>query len=114
MELKLSVNEKNEAERLVLISAIGLLESLENGIVTIEDCENYLFNPYSVSVLEGKKLDTEVIEIIELGCELEDVQSLVPDKLQDEIKGLKEQAKERLKNIPLSKDPYDVKKWIDK
>ncbi|EOH96856.1 hypothetical protein UAY_02587 [Enterococcus moraviensis ATCC BAA-383] len=94
MKLKLSANKKNEAERLVLTIAIGLLESLENGLLTINDCENYLFSPCSVSILEEKGLSGDVIEIVELGCELEDIQSLRPAKLKDGIRDLKEQSKE--------------------
>ncbi|MCA5014045.1 MULTISPECIES: DUF3969 family protein [unclassified Enterococcus] len=113
MELTFNVIKKNEAERLILVTVIGLLESLENELLTIEDCENYLFSPYSVSILEEKGLSEDVIEIVELGCELEDVQSLRPAKLKDGIRELKEQAKEYLKKIAPSDDPYDVKKWLD-
>jgi hypothetical protein len=113
MKLKISVAKKNEAERLMLITAIGLLDALENELLTIEDCENYLFSPYSVSILEEQCLNKEVIEIIELGCELEDVQSLRPTKLKEEIIELKARAKICLKKIKPSEDPYDVKKWLD-
>ncbi|MBO0424078.1 DUF3969 family protein [Enterococcus plantarum] len=114
MELRLSVDKNNEAERLVLVSVIGLLEALENDLLTIEDCENYLFSPYSVSILEEKNMNPQIIEIIELGCELEDVQSLIPDKLKEEIRDLKERAKEYLKNTNPSENPYEVKKWVDR
>ena len=113
MEISLSVDKKNESERLVLVNAIGLLESLENELLTIEDCENYLFSPYSVSILEEKNMNPQIIEIIELGCELEDIQSLMPDKLNVEIRDLKERAKECLKNTTPYENPYEVKKWID-
>ncbi|WP_314060309.1 DUF3969 family protein [uncultured Vagococcus sp.] len=114
MQLNLSVNKTNEAERLILVSAIGLLESLENQVLTIDDCENYLFSPYTVSILEEKGVSEKVIEIVELGCELEDIQSLMPDRLKEEIHTLKLQAYECLRGVPLSDDPFDVKKWLDK
>lgn len=114
MKLNLSVVKENEAERLILVSAIGLLESLENDLLTIEDCEHYLFSPYSVSILEEKGINEKIIEIIELGCELEDIQSLMPDKLKKGIKDLKIQASELLLGTSSSADPYEVKKWLDK
>ncbi len=114
MELILRVDEKTEAERLVLVCAIGLLESLENDILTIEDCEKYLFSPYSVQLLKKKNLDEKVIEIIELGCELEDVQSLNPDKLSKNIRELKAQASKQLKVSGLSENQYDSLHWLSK
>lgn len=114
MKLNLSVIKENEAERLILVSAIGLLESLENDLLTIEDCEHYLFSPYSVSILEEKGINQKIIEIIELGCELEDIQSLMPDRLKKGIGDLKMQARELLKETLPSEDLYEVKNWLDK
>lgn len=114
MKLNLSVITENKAERLVLVSVIGLLESLEKDLLTIEDCEHYLFSPYSVSILEEKCINEKIIEIIKLGCELEDIQTLMPDKLKKGIKDLKMQASELLKETSPSEDPYEVKKWLDK
>ncbi len=114
MQLNLSVIKKNEAERLILVSLIGLLDSLEKQLLTLEDCENYLFSPYTVSILEEKGISEKVIEIVELGCELEDIQSLMPDRLKEEVNTLKLQAYECLREVPLSDDPFDVKKWLDK
>ncbi|MBC1504080.1 DUF3969 family protein [Listeria booriae] len=114
MKLILSVDKKNEAERMVLICIIGLLDSLENNLLTIEECEGYLFSPYSVTILKEKNLDSQVIEILELGCELEDVQSLLPDKLQAEIQDLKARAKECLKKSLNSSNQYQVQNWLEK
>lgn len=113
MKLNLSVIKKKEAERLILVSVIGLLESFENQLMTLEDCENYLFSPYTVSILEEKGISGKIIEIVELGCELEDIQSLMPNRLKEEVNTLKLQAFECLIELSHSDDPYNVKKWLD-
>lgn len=67
MVIRLSV-DSNGSERMLLDSVIGLLEALVNEWLTIDECENYLFNPYSVSVLEGENINFQILKIIELGC----------------------------------------------
>ncbi len=99
MKLNLSVIKKSEAERLILVSVIGLLESFENQLLTLEDCENYLFSPYTESILEDKGISEKIIEIVELGCELEDIQSLMPNRLKEEVNTLTLQAFECLKEV---------------
>lgn len=52
MKLKLIIAEKDEANRMIIVCAIGLLTSLEGNLMTIKECQQYLFNPTSVSILE--------------------------------------------------------------
>lgn len=114
MNLNLSVNELNEANRMILISTIGLLEALENKKLTINDCQNYLFSPYSLNILQEKGIDANIIELVELGCELEDISSLLPKKLQAAISDIKNKALYLLDQVSPSENPYEVKKWLDR
>ena len=113
MNLKLSVNNENEANIMIVILIIGLLDSLENGLITIDESQDYLFTPYTVSILSEKGIDKQIIEIIEHGCELEDIESLLPDMLDNKIKTLKDDAKKQLIKIRQYEKTYEVKKWID-
>lgn len=112
--LKLSVNKKEDANILLLVCIIGLLDSLKSGILTIEECEQYLFSPYSLNVLQQKNVDKRIIDIVHLGTELEDIESLLPEKFDDNINELYESAKELLKEIKPKEIYYDEKKWLDK
>lgn len=106
MELKLVINKKDEANRMVVVSAIGLLVSLENNLMTLEDCKQYLFNSSSISLLEKEGVNEKVIEIIELGCKLGKTKSLA------EISELKSKAKECLENLPYTPDLNENRKWL--
>lgn len=102
MVLNLSVNKTNEANILVLVCAIGLLE-IENDLLRIEDCDQYLFSPYSLAILQRKGIDQSIIDVVHLGTEIEDIESLLPHLLEKEIKELQEAAKEQLKLIQSKK-----------
>lgn len=113
MNLKITIKNKGDANKLILVSAIGLLESLENKLLTINECQQYLFSPYSVSILEKEGLERNVIEIVELGCELEDIESLLPSELDIEIRELKERAKKVLKRCESNPEFNEDRKWLD-
>lgn len=51
-ELRISIKEKKEIEKFVLISMIRLMSSLREGLLTIDECETYLYSPYSVKKLK--------------------------------------------------------------
>lgn len=110
-EMKISIMNKREIERFILLSIIGLMDSLSVGATSIEECETYLFSPYSVDKLSTLNLDEQIVELVENGCELEDVESLIPEKLHKSINEIRLKAIELLKNLP--KEEVELKKWLD-
>lgn len=92
MELKISMSGKQESDKIISLIQIGLLSALENEILSIEDAEGYLFNPYTIDKLEMHGVSKEFIDVIREGRELEDVQSLIPERLLANIIRLKELA----------------------
>ncbi|SDZ05986.1 Protein of unknown function [Evansella caseinilytica] len=100
MELKIKVKSKEEIQQLLCIIQLGLLQALEKDAITIEEAEGYLFNPFSVEQLEKMNIDDKVVDIIRLGCELEDVQSLLPEKLQTTITELINTSIDNIKSLP--------------
>lgn len=111
--MKITIKNKEDANRLILVTAIGLLDALEKKLLKINECQQYLFSPYSISILEKEGLEKKVIEIVELGCELEDVESLYPDDLNSEIKKLKGKAERILGDIDYNPDFNEDRKWLD-
>ncbi|MDK8182619.1 DUF3969 family protein [Paenibacillus sp. UMB4589-SE434] len=107
MELKLTICGKSQIERVLSILELGILTALENGVVRIDEIEGYLFNPYTVEYLENLALKKEVIDVIKQGCELEDVESLLPYKLKSTIQALKEETIETLKKLPSPEIPTE-------
>lgn len=77
-------HNEGDSNKLVLVCSIGLLEALKTRLLTINECEQYLFTPYSASILERKGINRKVTEIVEL----EDVESLRPERLDANIDDL--------------------------
>lgn len=111
-DLHITISEKAEIEKFLLINIIGILYLLENNRITIDESEKYLFPPYSVHRLQVLQVHVEIIDLIEHCCELEDIESLIPDKLNAIIREIKHEALILLEKTPES-DLYHVKKWID-
>lgn len=96
-------------EKMLLFAIIGCLDTLQCGGTTIEELERALFSPYMVQMLEKKKGNMKIIQLIQEGCELEDIKSLLPHSLDETITRLKNDAI----NIINDYDIYDGSEfWI--
>lgn len=89
--IKENILEKVD-EKILLLAIIGSLEAIKNGAVTIEEAEKFLFSPHMSKVLKEKICDEKIVGIIEKGCELEDICSLLPEKLDEVINDLKKES----------------------
>lgn len=103
----MSVSGKNQIERVLLILELGILTALEKEVVSIEEIEGYLFNPYTVNLLEKLTLEEKVVDVIKHGCELEDVESLLPHKLKATIRELQGVTINTLKKLPIPDIPTE-------
>ncbi|OTA14111.1 hypothetical protein Xvie_03986 [Xenorhabdus vietnamensis] len=90
--------EKKHAEKFVSILVLGLLHSLDKKLISIDEAEGFIFMPYVPNVLKKIKASDELINIINLGCELEDVASLIPKELPASINELIEKTLLVIKN----------------
>ncbi|MGE7955216.1 DUF3969 family protein [Pseudomonas sp. NPDC089530] len=103
-----------QATRLVSTLAIGLLTSLRSDSITLEEAERVLFTPCTESILRLKGLAPELCSLILEGCELEDVQSLRPDRLDANVQQLIERFAAILQRDPDYAQRADEKaKWED-
>ena len=96
-------------EKMLLLSIIGSLEALKNSAVTIDEVEKFIFSPRMVKALREKKCDEKIVDIIEKGCELEDIYSLLPERLDEVINDLKQEAILLAKNY----EEYSKMVWLD-
>lgn len=97
-------------EKLILVSLLGVIEALKNSGMSICEAEKFLFSPYMINKLKSRKCNEKIIDILERGCELEDVASLIPDKLLKIINELGQKTLETLKGYP----DFNQTFWIDK
>lgn len=96
-ELTYHLSTIEQVEKMILIKIIGVMECLEKELIVIEEAEKILFSPYSMEFLKKKGINKEIIEIIHLGTELEDVESLIPEKLSCSFKEIRIQCENLLK-----------------
>ncbi|OQY47227.1 MAG: hypothetical protein B6242_05510 [Anaerolineaceae bacterium 4572_78] len=70
-----------ESSRPIMVSlAYGLLKGLQENKITIRQAENILFNPDVLLLCDEQRYDALIIEVIEYGMELADIDELVDDK----------------------------------
>lgn len=97
-------------EKILLIAIVGNLEAIKKGGITIEEAEKFLFSPYMVNKLKTKKCDEKIIQIVEKGCELEDIYSLIPEKLYEVIDEMKQEALKLMKKY----EEFNKSFWLEK
>lgn len=110
MGILLQAEGAQESEQLVAVLCIGVCVALKDGSMSINEAENRLFSPYTVSVLEQVGLSDAAITLIHMGTELEDVESLIPDRLSAAIDELKDKAIDILRSMPSRPLPRD--RWV--
>lgn len=96
-------------EKIVLINIVGALEAVADHAITIDEAESFLFSPHIIKVLHSKGCSNKILDILEKGCELEDIQSLLPEKLDETIFGLKQEAFDLLGKY----QQYNEDFWLD-
>lgn len=110
MEIIFSNNSISKIdEKIILISLIGTLESLKNNILSIDEAEKFLFSPHMIGRLRNKNCNIRIIDILEKGCELEDVASLIPEKLYKIINELEQEALEVIRHY----QNFEKSFWIN-
>ena len=106
--MRFTVFGKERIEKLLLINILGTLEALKNKKVSIDESEAIIFTPYTFFTLEERGVDKKIIDLLQECCELEDVESLCPDKLDNVIVDLKQRTL-----ILLDKyEEYKTRKWV--
>lgn len=87
-----NINEKE-----LILKMIGIFEAIEKKTITIEEGEDILFSPQNIKKLEQDGCDSRIIAIIWEACELEDIESLLPMRLDEIINDLKDKSLELLR-----------------
>ena len=64
-------------------------------------------------ILTEKGISENIIELVGLGTELEDIESLLPDKLKCEIQEIKKKAMGELSQRMIRENVCIIKKWLD-
>lgn len=92
MAISLNVELKNKeaGNEFFIMLIIGIYEALYNKKITINDARTLLFRPSVMKTVEN--VLPKIYKLAYVGTELEDVESLGPEKLEDNIIKLKKEA----------------------
>ncbi len=71
---------------------IEVLNYLNSDSMSIEEANHLLFAPKEARRLEAEGCNKLIVDLIWECCELENIQSLIPDKLESNIMKLRERA----------------------
>ena len=107
MNISNLISTKNN-EKAILAIILGLLDGISNNALTIEECEKILFAPYISVKLKQNNFNEEIIDVIDQCCELEDIKSLIPDKLDENIDSIKKHVLCLLKKSTMSLDEKTI------
>jgi len=102
MEMVIQVEDKTEIERLLSILNIGLCVAIEQGTLSIETAEHYLYSPYTLEKLQELGVSPQLLQVVHLGTELEDVKSLLPEKLDESLAEMKDLSLEVLQTLSVT------------
>lgn len=95
----MDLKRKTSDIMILLLAIIGTLTSLEKDKISVDEAGAFLFHPGMVDLLKSCHCRSDIIELIEEGCELEDVESLIPEALHREINRLCQKSLEILGNM---------------
>ena len=104
----MKTSNKKVNEKIILLSIIGSLDAIKEEAVSIDEIEKFLFSPHIYHKLKQKGYSGDILKIIEEGCELEDIISLLPQKYIDSIEELKQEALTLLREYEV----FEQKFWI--
>lgn len=99
MEMIIQIEDKAEIERLLSILNLGLCAALAQGVLSIEAAEHYLYSPYTLEMLQELDVSPKLLQVVHLGTELEDVESLLPEKLDESLAEMKQLSLEILRTL---------------
>lgn len=89
-------SERNAMERVVLATIVGLCTALEEQELDLAVAEQILFTPYCQRTLEGVGFGRQLTSLIHDGTELEDIESLMPERYDNAVRRIKRRALELL------------------
>lgn len=97
-------------EKLILLINLGVLYSLKNNYIDINEAEYFLYTPYMLRLLKENNCSIDLINIIHKGTELEDLGELKID-FKSEVEKMFKECEDMIKNFP--ETSFEFEKWYD-
>ncbi|MBA3113658.1 DUF3969 family protein [Salmonella enterica] len=80
--------DNEHAEKFISLLVLGVLYSIKEKAISIDEAEIFVFTPSTSRILSEAGYSKALVDIIDYGCELEDVSDLIPERLTDNVEGL--------------------------
>lgn len=103
-------------EKRILVQTLGILYSLKYRLITIDESEQLLFRPGVTIMLKNKGCNRKVINLLEYCCEIEDIESILPNIYDEKLNEFIEKTIKDLKLYYLnaenkSSDTVEISKF---
>ena len=89
---QVNFRKKSSDEKILLLMIVGALTALRERKVSVDEMSYFLFHPGKISKLKQKHCRKEILRIVREGCELEDIEDLVPEALPEAVDELYRRA----------------------
>ncbi len=104
--------EGSNTEKLLTVLSLGLTEAIKASVVSIDEAEQLLYSPQVMKLLNDLGFGKELVDLVHLGTELEDLESLLPDRLEDNLSQMTDSAVDALRNMPRI-DPVQPRWYVE-
>ncbi|HBA7198233.1 TPA: DUF3969 family protein [Escherichia coli] len=99
MRIDYSISNEH-AEKFISLLVLGVLYSIEKKQYLIDEAEGFIFKPSTSKTLNAASHSKNLIDIIDSGCELEDISSIIPENLSGNIDKLINQTLDFIRGAP--------------
>lgn len=104
--------EASNIEKLLAVLSLGLTEAIKASAIRIDEAEQMLYSPQVMKLLIDRGFSKELVDLIHLGTELEDLESLLPDRLKDNLSQMSDSAIDTLRKMPRI-DPVQPRWYVE-
>lgn len=111
MGLEIKLSELLDIEHFVLVLNLGVLNAIEQGVMSTEEAYYYFYRPFFAQFIEKIGGHQELVTLLEDCCMLDDVKRLVPESLAETLKEYEGTTVALLNSFPRNENP---KYWINK
>jgi MoaA/NifB/PqqE/SkfB family radical SAM enzyme len=79
----------NTTEKLIAFLVLGIVEAISKEKFSTDDSENLVFLPKYLEELKKLKTDVNLVSLVQLGTELNDIETMVPWTLSKTLEKMK-------------------------
>lgn len=107
----IEVEDPSEIDCLFAVLSLGLYTAIEQGCISTEDAEHYLFLPSTLGVLQKAGASEAAVDLAHRALFIDDIKRIVPDALPKTLNEMKSIALSIIQSLPETIENRDT--WLD-